>query len=265
LTFLQSVVLGVVQGLTEFLPISSDGHLAVFRHLLKVPAEGAQALALDVALHAGTFCSLLLFFRQDLTRLFQGVFSREATLLRAEERRRMGLIIVATVATALVAFPLKDSVEVCNTFLPAAGVGFLMTTLFLMLGEWGGQDRQRLGVMEAPWMDALILGLVQGLAVWPGLSRSGSTLGLALLLRWRWDEAGRFCFLMALPAVGGALLLEAKDMAGLPHMGAVLAGVVVSFLTGLLALNILMRFLAARRLWPFALYTVLLAMYTLLK
>jgi undecaprenyl-diphosphatase len=260
---LDALVLGVVQGLTEFLPISSDGHLALFRNLLRVPPE--HALALDVSLHVGTFLSILVFFRRDLASLAQGVLSRAPSPERSLERRRFLFICLATATTAAIGFALKGPVEAVNSFLPAAGLGFLLTTMFLLGGELGATSRLTYALPEMSLWQPLLLGAVQGLAVWPGLSRSGSTIGLALFMGWSWTDAGRFSFLMAIPALLGAMLLTAKDMAALPHPGIVALGALVSFATGLAALRLLMAFLSARRLWPFAVYTAFLAFYAMLK
>lgn len=259
----QVVILGVVQGLTEFLPISSDGHLAVFRNLLSVPSS--HALALDVALHGGTFLSILVFFRQDIVQMIGSTFAKTPSPERELERRRVLFIIIATVVTGVFGLSLKGPVESVNSFLPAAGLGFLITTLFLLGGELGATSRLTYTFAEMSLWQPVLLGAVQGLAVWPGLSRSGSTIGLALFMGWAWDDAARFSFLMAIPALAGALLLEAKDISVLPDPGVVAVGVVVAFFTGLAALSLLMRFLAGRRLWPFAIYTTLLAIYALLK
>lgn len=257
------IVLAVVQGLTEFLPVSSDGHLAVFRDLLHIPAQ--NALALDVALHGGTFMAILVFFRSDLRQLITGFFSGAPSPERALARRQVLFIALATLVTGVIGLGLKGMVEDVNSFLPAVGVGFLLTTMFLLGGELGATSRLTYTFSEMSLWQPLLLGAVQGLAVWPGLSRSGSTIGLALFMGWSWPDAGRFSFLMAIPALAGALLLMAKDMAGLPNPGLVAVGVLVSFVTGLGALALLMRFLAGRRLWPFAIYTIVLAIYALLK
>jgi undecaprenyl-diphosphatase len=110
----------------------------------------------------------------------------------------------------------------------------------------------------------LAIGAAQGAAVWPGLSRSASTIAVAVALGWAWTEAGRFSFLAAMPAIMGATLLTARDMQALPLWPSVV-GVVVSFLVGWMALGLLMRFLRARRLWPFALYTFALALFSFYK
>jgi len=249
------LLLGAVQGLTEFLPVSSDGHLALFQNILGMKEA---SLALDVALHAGTLVATFLFFRKDILQLLRG-------LIDGTERRRALYVVIATFFTGVIGLSLKKTVEASIHSLPAAGVGFLFTVLFLIAGEWGFRRAgPRKSLEEIPWWHMALLGIVQGLAVWPGWSRSGSTIGLALALGWKWEEAGRFSFVMAIPAVTGALLLMAKDMRGL-DVGTTLAGTVVSFFVGCAALALLMRFLAARRLWPFAVYCAALGAWALFR
>lgn len=257
---LPSLWLGVVQGLTEFLPVSSDGHLTL---LQAVWGAGPNALAMDVALHVGTLGSMVLFFRRDLLALMRSLMDRGPTT--AVDRRQVLLILLATVVTGGIGLSLKPLVEERMASFGAAGAGFLLTTAVLLWGEKRGRAPSRgWTVADAPLWHALLLGAVQGAAVWPGLSRSASTISVALVLGWRWEAAGRFSFLAAMPAIAGATLLTARDIAVLPK-GPVLVGLFASFLVGTLALGLLMRFLAARRLWPFALYTFALGLWALLK
>jgi undecaprenyl-diphosphatase len=111
---------------------------------------------------------------------------------------------------------------------------------------------------------ALVIGVAQGMAVWPGLSRSGSTIAVALLMGWRWDEAARFSFLLSIPAVAGAILVSSPDMTGLAA-GPVLTGIAAAFVVGCLAIWLLMKFLAAKCLWPFAVYCAGIGAFALLK
>jgi undecaprenyl-diphosphatase len=249
-TLWQAVLLGLVQGVTEFFPISSDGHLTLFQAALRIQDA---SLALDVALHVGTLAAVLFFFRKDFAAMIRALASSQDTPDRALERRRALCIVVATVFTGAVGLSLKESVEASVTSFGAAGVGFLLTALFLSAGDWAGRRGTRRPLWEAPWWHLAVLGLAQGAAVWPGLSRSGSTIAVALILGWRWEDAGRFSFLMSVPAVAGATLLTARDMAGLDPV-LVSAGILASFAAGWVSLAGLMRFLRARRLWPFAVY-----------
>ncbi len=260
MTFAHAALLGLVQGLTEFLPVSSDGHLALFQAAL-----GEGSLAFDVVLHGGTLLSMAFFFRSDLARMGRGVFSPVNSRERVFERRRLLLIVAAAVPTGLIGLGLKGTVEKLSASLLAAGAGFLLTCAALLWGErHGRRPGEGLPLSAVPLRHAVLIGLAQGAAVWPGLSRSASTIALALVLGWRWDDAGRFSFLAAMPAILGATLLTARDMGGLP-LGPAVLGFAVAFTVGTLSLFLLMRFLAARRLWPFALYCLGLGLFCLLK
>jgi undecaprenyl-diphosphatase len=260
MTFGQVILLGVVQGLTEFLPISSDGHLALMQNFLRMQEA---SLALDVALHVGTLGSMLFFFRKDLGALARGVWTGEPAV-RSRETRRLVYIGLATVFTGAVGFSLKPYVEAYLYSLTAAGAGFLVTTLFLLGGEWAFRRNKTRLFENIPWWHLVVLGIVQGAAVWPGWSRSGSTIGAALLLGWRWEDAGRFSFLMAIPAIAGATLLLARDIVGL-NPGVTIVGAAVAFVTGCASLYVLMKFLAARCLWPFAVYCGVVGIWAVMR
>lgn len=257
----RAVVLGIVQGITEFLPVSSDGHLTLFQAGWGM---GDATLAMDVVLHVGTLGAMVWYFRWDLWRLGRGVLDK--TDAGAAHRRFLLMIGAATVVTGAIGLGLKDTIESLSTSYRAAGVGFLLTSGVLLWGE--RRSRQQgggaCGAATAPIWHALMIGAAQGAAVWPGLSRSASTISLAVALGWAWTEAGRFSFLAAMPAIAGATLLTARDIHALPLLPSVV-GAVVSFLVGWMALGLLMRFLRARRLWPFALYTFGLALYSFYK
>lgn len=257
----RAVILGVVQGLTEFLPVSSDGHLALFQAAW-VPGE--TTLAMDVVLHVGTLGAMVWYFRRDLLSLTQGLFHKPES--GADQRRYVLMILLATVVTGAIGLGLKDRIETLSTSYRAAGIGFLCTSGVLM---WGERRSRREGAgsqgpFTAPLWHALVIGAAQGAAVWPGLSRSASTIAVAVALGWAWSEAGRYSFLAAIPAIVGATVLTARDIHALPLVPS-LTGAVVSFIVGWMALGLLMRFLRARRLWPFALYTFGLALYSFFK
>jgi undecaprenyl-diphosphatase len=149
LTSLQAVILGAVQGLTEFLPVSSSGHLALFRRFLGAPPE--HALALDVAMHGGTLGAMAWFFRKDLLAFLAALKpSPSPSVEVVEDRRRMYFILLASVVTCVVGLGLKGVVEKYEAFLPAVGVGFLATTAFLLAGILGGNSRVVYSLKEVP-------------------------------------------------------------------------------------------------------------------
>lgn len=250
--------LGILQGVTEFLPISSSGHLTLLKSLWEL--QGAS-LALDVALHVGTLGAIVLYFFKDIRQLLWGAVGRLGPDASRTERKKIVYIVLATVPTALIGLYLKGTVERLNLSALAAGAGFIVTALFLAGGEWGFRRTPR-EWNAVPWWHAVLLGIVQGGAVMPGVSRSGVTIALALLLGWRWQEAGRFSFFMAVPAIVGALVLSVADMAAY-GLGFLLVGFGVSFLVGCVALYVLMSFLSARCLWPFAVYCTILGSFAL--
>lgn len=256
--WLHLVLLGVIQGLTEFLPISSDGHLAIAQLLLGISEDN---LAITVALHSGTLLAVVVYFRSDLARIARAL----PAMVKggaSGERRLLVAIIVGSIPTAIIGLALKGPTQTLSSSLWAIGA-FLMFS-----GAWNwvvvrkstapGDSR---GTETLKVGDALAIGVVQGLAVMPGLSRSGSTIGMGTALGLSREAAARYSFLLSLPAVGGALLLEAKDISSFPmnELGPVVLGSVVSFGVGLVALAILFRVLRKGRFDVFAFYCWALA------
>lgn len=257
--WLELVLLGVIQGLTEFLPISSDGHLALGQILLGMKEDN---LAITVALHSGTLLAVFVYFRRDLLRLARAVPSSLRGHGPVAERRMLAAIVAGSVPTAVLGLALKSTTQALSANLLAIG-GFLVLS-----GAWSWMVVLRTKRGDGPrgpealnLGDALAVGLVQGLAVLPGLSRSGSTIGMGVTLGLTRETAARFSFLLSLPAVAGALALEAKDISGIPseQLLPILLGSVVSFAVGLGALSVLFRVLRAGRFDVFAFYCWALA------
>jgi undecaprenyl-diphosphatase len=250
-----AMLLGLLQGLTEFLPVSSSGHLAIAQHL--VPGFQQPGLLFDVTLHVGTLAAVCVYFWRDLSVLFGGRRGNPYSLSRAERSRLVWLMVAATLVTGLLGLALKERVEAAFTSLTAVGAFLLVTGLILLAGQAlsarrgrGKEERQtRLG-------DALFVGLMQGLAVMPGISRSGSTIsaGLARGLEPAW--AARLSFLLSIPAVAGAALLECRECAGAAagQWPAYLAGAAVAFASGLAAIRLVMGALRRGNFSLFAYY-----------
>jgi undecaprenyl-diphosphatase len=251
-----AVILGVIQGLGEFLPISSSGHLILAQALFGLQEP---ELAFDVVLHLGTLTAVFIFYRRPLGRLFRelqflpGALASPALLrARYEERPdfRFGLlIIVGSFPTAVLGFMLKDLVTTRLATVEAVGAALLATGVLLrLIGSRGGDGRDRLTMR-----DALVIGLVQGLAVIPGLSRSGWTIGAGLWLGLERETAARYSFLLSIPAVLGAAILELPGArAGHFAAGDFLAGFLAAAVCGGLALGGLTRLLKSGRLSAFA-------------
>ncbi len=235
------VILGIVQGLTEFLPVSSSGHLVLFQELFGYNPPG---LGLEVALHLATGLAVAVFFWRELRAIYLS---------------RHGLLVVLGLAPAAVVGVLfKDFFEAAFSSLTAVGVAFLFTSAVLLSTKFFGSGRRRL-----TWKLALLVGLAQVLSLFPGVSRSGITIAAALLLGLGPEESFRFSFAMLLPAVLGASLVEAKDIAAVGNLAGLALGFLASFGVGLLSLWLLRRAVVSRRFWAFGLYTLALGLISL--
>ncbi|MEE2940534.1 MAG: undecaprenyl-diphosphate phosphatase [Planctomycetota bacterium] len=257
------LALAVLQGLTEFLPVSSSGHLALGRALLGVREGG---LALDVALHVGTLAAVVAAFRRDVGRLLKDLF-----------RGHLALWVwlgAATVPVALVGMLLKSHVEAASTSVTAAGVGLLLTSVLLLAGERArkGHEASREVTDPSPvarprpW-DAVAMGCAQAVAVWPGVSRSGSTISAGLLMGVRAEEAARLSFLMSIPAISGAAVLElpaaVDEGFGGISSGLVLGAAAVAAVVGFAALRTLLLVLRKGSFRYFAAYCATLGVAAL--
>jgi undecaprenyl-diphosphatase len=257
---IKTAILGVIQGLTEFLPVSSDGHLALGQRLLGTGGE----LEMTVLLHAGTLLATAVVFRRDLVALAGELVAslRDPSRLRRDPRgQELLAIILASIPTAVIGFTLRHAVDRWSRVLWIVGVCFLGTGVALVASRYG---RERRPWSFTPWR-ATLIGVAQGAAVLPGLSRSACTLAVALLLGAPPGDAFRFSFILSLPAVAGALLLELAHPGALDRAGGTAGafGAAVAFVVGIAALLALRGVISRGRLWQFAFYVVPLALVTL--
>ncbi len=257
---LESAVLGAIQGVTEFLPISSDGHLALTEMLFDFDSRG---LALNVMLHVGTLAAtLLMLWRSIRPALTDGLRAcLSPSRFRATPGARDALVVIlASVPTAVIGLTLRHSVERWTESPLAVGIGFLVTSCVLVASRFA-----REGAAEQPSvLGALLIGLAQGIAVLPGVSRSASTITLALFLGVRRERAFELSMLMSLPAVLGATILEAPKALAEPALVPPAAvGAFVAFLVGLLALGLLRRVVMSGKFSWFAAWVVPVGLATL--
>lgn len=251
MSLLDAIFLGIVQGLTEFLPISSDGHLAIAQHYL--PGFTRPGLFFDVMLHVGTLGAILLYFSRDVARLTTSLWRKGSEARR--DRRMIGLIVIASLPTAVIGLALKDHVEQWAGNMAVVGAMLILTgTLLFVCERYRRGSRRGEGALSTG--DALLTGIAQGLAVLPGLSRSGSTIATLLFRGVDGETAARFSFLMAIPAIAGAALLSLKDLDRLAdgNLPACLAGTGVAFLVGMLAIRLLLGLIRRQRLLCFTWY-----------
>ncbi len=241
---LKDLILGVVQGLTEFLPVSSSGHLALLQHYLGV--EGNR-LFFDVMLHFATLLAVVIYFRKEV-------------LAYVKQPRVLFFIVLVSVPTGIVGLSLKGLVERILTDPKPVAFAFFVTALLVFVVDRveGKGTLSELGVIGA-----LLIGVFQGLAVIPGISRSGSTIFASILTGLRREEAAPFSFIVSIPAVAGATLLEIKDAKGLSIHHGYFLGMLAAFFTGLVALKLFMETLKKRRFSIFSGYLVLLGVVVL--
>ncbi len=241
----EAALLGLIQGLTEFLPVSSSGHLALGQILLDWEDPSAN-LAFNVAVHVGSLLAVLVFVRREILDML------------TRHPRVILTLLVATIPVALIGPPAKEIVEGLSSSAVAVGFLLLCTAGILMLVRRsdGGKETPR----TLPLPRALLIGLAQCLAILPGISRSGSTLAAGLKVGLDKESAVRFAFLMAAPAIAGAgLIMSVKGEWGgsLPHLP-LTVGTLVSFLSSLVAMKVMVVVVVRRRLGWFAAYCALL-------
>jgi undecaprenyl-diphosphatase len=244
---LQTIILGFIQGVTEWLPISSTGHLRLAEHYfgLNVP------LLFDVTLHLGTLIVILIFFRNDIRNIIEALVKLN---FKTENGKLIPLIIVGTLPTIVIGFFLGNALDVYFNDTLALGAGFVACGFVLYSSRFG--DERKPGIT---YFDALIIGTAQGIAVIPSLSRSGLTITASLLLGIRREKAFKFSFLLSVPAIIGALGLTLYEQSGaliLAGIGVteIAVGIVVSIAVSFLALKALWRVVANRKFHFFAVY-----------
>jgi len=246
----QAIILGLVQGLTEFLPVSSSAHLAIGRELLGV--ENSEDLVFEVAVHAATVCATLIVFRKQILDLISGLFKFKYN----SETEYIFKILVSMIPVFVVGVFFKDFVEELFSSLTVIGIALVITAILLFLSD-KAKPRKSEGIS---YKQAIIIGIGQAIAVVPGLSRSGTTISTGLLCGAKREDVAQFSFLMVIiPILGEAFLdLVGGDMAAssLPALP-ILLGFAAAFVSGLFACKVMIALVKRARLSWFALYCAL--------
>jgi undecaprenyl-diphosphatase len=253
MTLLHAFLLGIVQGLTEFIPVSSTAHLLIGQALLGIPASDAMFSFL-IIVQLGTLVSLFAFYWKDLLIITKATMNfRNATF-----DRNLGLyIIIATIPALIAGYLLKDAVEALfKQPLLEASIRLFVTAILLTLAEWLTKKDRALDSMT--WLDALIIGLMQIIAVFPGASRSGTTISGGMFRNLDRPSAARFAFLMSIPVMLAAGAYEMLDVIQMPNLAEFLPLLAVGFITaaivGWFAIRWLIDYLSRRSLYVFAIY-----------
>ncbi len=248
---LQSIILGFIQGTTEWLPISSTGHLRLAEHFfgLTVPT------LFDVVLHVGTLLVTLVYFRGAIVGVLSALWHRD---FRSENGKLIVPIVVGTIPTAVIAVLVGNQLDTYLSTLLLLGAGFIAGGIVLFTSKFGNERKNTISIAAA-----FLLGVMQGIAIIPSISRSGLTIGVALLLGIKSELAFKFSFLLSIPAVIGALGFElyqehnALTLAGISGAD-VAAALLVTVAISFIALKVLWKTLAAKKFYLFSIYTIVL-------
>lgn len=246
MSFLEAVLSGIVQGACEFLPISSSGHLVLLHSYF---GYKEPQVSFDIFLHVGTLLAILVYFRNDIK------------LVLTKERDFFALVLVASIPTGIIAFMLEPIIREAFVNIRLVGFMLIVTAVLLFLGDAGSKFRVHSSSSKTGlgFGKALIIGIAQGFSTLPGLSRSGATISAALISQVRKKEAIRFSFLLAIPAIIGALIFELRHVESLGTMALsnILAGTITAFFVGLVAIYYLIQAITKDRIYVFGIYCML--------
>ncbi|MDA1081433.1 MAG: undecaprenyl-diphosphate phosphatase [Gemmatimonadetes bacterium] len=259
MTTFQAVVLGVLQGLAEFLPVSSSAHLSLAPWAFGWEEPG---LAFDVALHIGTLAAVLWYFRSEWIALTRGgIASIRARRLEGESGRRLGLLVVGTVPGAAIGYALQQQAETIFRAPALTASALIVMGAILWVVDRGSPTSRPLASMG--WRDAVLIGLAQACAIVPGVSRSGATITAGRALGFDRGGAATFSFLMSMPITAAAAALKAPEALRSPDLTPVLVGMAAAALSGWLAISVLLKYVRQRGLGVFAVYRVVLGVAVL--
>jgi undecaprenyl-diphosphatase len=251
MSYWQAIFLGILQGVGEFLPISSSAHLAVFPYLFNWSYQG---LSYDVMLHLGTLLAVLSVFWKDWLKIIKQGLTQPSS----DDGKLLWYLALASVPGAVAGYLLEDKAETVFREPWVIGLSLLLFSVLIFLADRKAANQKALP--EITWKHALLIGLAQSLAIIPGASRSGMTIMAALFLGYRRETAARFSFLLSTPIIAGAALLTLPKVSLAQVNGPFLTGLAASTLFGFLSIRFLLSYLKSKNLLPFVIYRVLLSL-----
>src|SRR5574341_299858 len=260
MTLIQSFLLGIIQGLTEFIPVSSTAHLLVTEHFMGLDPNDEMLFSFSVLIQLGTLVSLFIFYGKDLLMLVKAFFAKPFS---TAENRLAWYIVIATVPALIFGYVLKDAVEaIFKNPLLEASIRLLTAAILLSFAEWLTKKNRTLDSMT--WLDALFIGILQVLAIFPGASRSGTTISGGMFRGFDRPSAARFAFLMSVPVMLAAGGYEMLDVIRMPNLSEFLPLLAVGFITaaivGWFAIKWLINYLSKHSLYIFAAYCAVVGM-----
>lgn len=263
MTIFQAIVLGAVQGFTEFLPVSSTAHLILLPWALGWPDPG---LSFDVALHLGTLVALLIYFRADWIALIGSALGILRGRTQSPDARMVMFIVVATIPGAVAGALFEHKVEDALRSPAVIAMMLIAMALVLIVSEWVGHRKK--GLDDITWSDAIAVGIAQAFAIIPGVSRSGVTITAGLFKSFKRDTAAKFSFYLSTPIIAGAVAKKmldiVKEHAGLAELTPFIAGIVASGIVGYIAIAFMMRYLQTHNTYLFVFYRIALGIVVLL-
>ena len=258
----EALIYGLIQGVTEFLPVSSSAHLAVLPKFLHIEDPG---VTFDLLMHAGTAFAVLLYFYKDVGKLFKGL----PHLFKKENSQGAFLknYLVATVITVILAFVIKDAAGTIGRKVEMISLNLVVFGLLLFLCDlFRGRHRDHGKMEKSHFLRAFLIGLGQALAVFPGVSRSGITISMGILCGLNKTEASHFSFLLSLPIIIGGMILMLPEFLSNPHIPNLtisLSAFISSFVVGILSIHFFLKWMLKWGFWPFCLYRIVLGILLL--
>jgi undecaprenyl-diphosphatase len=256
---LKIIILAIVQGLTEFLPVSSSGHLALAEYLLGIESPG---VTLEVFLHFGTFMSVLVIFWKDIAKIIIAFFGnfwkvwKYPTVMKENEDFAMGIyIILSMIPAGIVGVLFEEQIDGFFDNILMVGIALIVTGTVLFLTQWAQNEKRPLN-----WWRTILMGIAQAIAIIPGISRSGSTVSTGMFLGMPREKVAKFSFLMALPLIFGATIMKAKTAFATEGFiwSGIIIGTITAFLFGYFAVKWLLRAIIKGRLYLFGFYCLIL-------
>ncbi len=285
MNIIEALILGLIQGLTEFLPVSSSGHLEIFKQVLGLEFAGSSGLSVDIVVHAGSALAILIFFIREFffkkSKDSETKKSRSAGLFSVSF---IGAVVIATLPALLAYKIFKEQIEAAFTGnLTVVAICLAITGLFLIFVDYFTKRMKKLPASENPeilpfmrlrfkesifpWLQALLIGIFQAFALLPGISRSGSTIGCGLLMRINREQVVKFSFMLGFVAISGAVILKARDLSNLAGEVPILSMISLFFaslISSYFALQLILFVVRVQKLRYFGIYCVIISAITLI-